>query len=304
MALTSVSAKDYTGSLDVIISGNTTTTESQSVSVTDNGSNAYTLSITDFTFGGQNVGNITLSNVKGETQADGSVKLTDKGETVTIKYTILLIEQSLKVNVVINEALISADGNSLNISDLQITNAPVVETVSVKFYMPVTNSYNGTIGITVNGVAPTEQPGTIKVTHKGDSNNYTLSIENFSYGSLNLGTVTLSNVTGTTQPDGSIKLIDEESITAGVIPAEVKLTDAVISADGKTLTVTGLSIAAMSQNIAVTFTMATSALKPVAYADATITGIYTLTGKKVSQMGKGFYIVTYSNGTNQKVFKK
>lgn len=304
MALTSVSAKDYTGSLDVIISGNTTTTENQSVSVTDDGSNAYTLSITDFTFGGQNVGNITLSNVKGETQADGSVKLTDEGETVTIKYTILFIEQSFNVNVVINEALISADGNSLNISDLQITDAPVVKTVSVKFYMPVTTSYDGYIGVSVSGTTPIEQAGTVYVTDKGNGA-YTLTIKDFKFGSMSLGDISLTKVTGTTQADGSVKLTDNESITAGAIPADIDLNDAVISADGSSLTIKGLSIVALNQNIAVTFSKYPAAISNVvAPADATITGIYTLTGKKVSQMGKGFYIVTYSNGTNQKVFKK
>lgn len=299
LAFTYASATDYTGTLDVYLGTSTTpsTTENQVVSVTDNGSGNYTLAITNFKFGEMKVGDVTLSKVKGETQSDGSIKLTDEGETFKYMYVIDL-------NITITDATLSADGKTLRINGLTITNVPAFSTVSVKFYMPVTKTYDGYIGVTVLGQT-SEQAGSVIVTDKGNGD-YTMAIKNFSFGSIVQNVdITLSNVKGEEQTDGSVKLTDEETITVSVIPnCQINMTDATISADGETLTIKGLAINALSQEVAVTFSKYPAALSEINAQDNTSYEIYTLTGRKIQSLSRGVNIIRYANGQTKKVLVK
>lgn len=281
-------AADYTGQLTVYLGGKASDTSTNTISVDDNGDNTYNLSVKNFSFGGMSIGDINLTEIPGTEQADGSVKISG--------------QQGIKILVVVPvtvkiDGTLSADRTKFE-ADLDMGTVQG-QTVTATFKMPTVSSYSGYIGVSVGGVAPTEQAGTVIVTDNGDGS-YVLAIENFSYGDINLGTVTLSNVKGETQADGSVKLTDEEPIKVSVLTADVKLTDALISADGKSLTITGLNIESSGLQIAVTFNMGKNSVSTVD-ADVKVVAIFTLTGKKVDSIsGRGVYIVRYSNGTAQK----
>lgn len=305
-AATVSTTTDYQGTLKVKVLLAETPKENQTITVIDNGSYNYTLTISDFSFGSYSVGDVALSSVKGEAQADGSVEL--KGEeTLNIlgnDMTIKLTDASIK-------------GDQLTINGLSIkTGMPLIGNVTVTYSGTkqssyTTESFGGFIGVNVAETGYEYQEGTVLVANRGN-NAYTLSIKDFSFQSIELGDIVLSNVVGATQTDGSVKLTDNEKLTLaslGGVEVTVSLTDAVISSDGQTLTIKGLNIAVPMKdefimNVAVTFTKTNpTALKTIPAQDGSYE-IFSLTGRKTSTLNRGVNIIRYANGETKKVLVK
>lgn len=169
--------------------------------------------------------------------------------------------------------------------------------------------YTGQLTISLNGSAGTPSTNTVTVEDNGNDT-YNLSIKDFSYSVLNLGDINVTNIPGEKQSDGSVKIRGSQEISVKLsvlpIPVTVKI-DGTLSADRAKFD-TDLDMGnVMGQTVTATFSGTNpepTALKPATPADVTIQAIYDVTGKKVNTMGKGLYIIKYSDGSAKKVVKK
>lgn len=107
MALPLNETQEYTGALLVYVNGVAQSETTSTVFVTQTDETTYKFEIKNFSFGSMKIGDVTLNNVKGETNPDnGNVKLTDVEQITVMKI--------LKVTVTLNGTL-SADGRSLSL---------------------------------------------------------------------------------------------------------------------------------------------------------------------------------------------
>lgn len=135
----------YTGSLLVYVNGKaeSTTTSTVYMTLTNDTTSTYTLAIKNFSFGPMNIGDVTLVNVKGETNPDdGSVKLSDV-EQITVKVFV-----SVPVTVTLNGTL-SADGTELSLN-LDMGKA-ANQTIAATFDSPGTKTAIDEIRVPVCG---------------------------------------------------------------------------------------------------------------------------------------------------------
>lgn len=133
----------YTGSLLVYVDGKAapTTTSTVYMTLTNDTTSTYTLAIKNFSFDSMNIGDVTLVNVKGETNPDnGSVKLSDVEEI-----TVLVV---LRVTVTLNGTL-SADGTELSL-DLDMGEV-MNQTIAATFDSPGTKTAIDEIRVPVCG---------------------------------------------------------------------------------------------------------------------------------------------------------
>lgn len=114
-------ATDYVGDLVITIEGaeapatspNTTIIINETFSRTDEATSLYSLSIKDFKFGAINIGDINLTDVKGEKQEDGSVLLITENQNVKVG------GGRMDAQVTLNGVL-SSDGKSFKTERLDI----------------------------------------------------------------------------------------------------------------------------------------------------------------------------------------
>lgn len=132
----------YTGSLLVYVNGKAeSTTSTVYMTLTNDTTSTYTLAIKNFSFDSMNIGDVTLVNVKGETNPDnGSVKLSDVEEI-----TVLVV---FRVTVTLNGTL-SADGTELSL-DLDMGNV-ANQTIAATFDSPGTKTAIDDIRVPVCG---------------------------------------------------------------------------------------------------------------------------------------------------------
>ncbi len=157
--------------------------------------------------------------------------------------------------------------------------------------------YTGTMGISLNGEEPSGQEATISLT-EGTDGSYTLTLNDFSFGAISLGDITVADLQNTAT-DGTVALSYNGEITTsiGSFPAEVtaNVKDDVLTATINltvfgimTVNVTFEGTPSLPKTKDYTGAMEITALGQTTSQDATISliegtdGKYTLTLKNFS----------------------
>ncbi len=230
--------KNYEGDLTVYINGaaGDPTTNVVNVTLTDKATGTYSMSIKNFSYGSLNLGDIQLTKVKGETQDNGNIKLT-ASEAISISLSVIPV--TVTVNL---EGEISNDTKDidLNLDMGKVAGQQIAATFSSHSADNPTldeldQDYEGELTVIISGEAGDPTQNTVHVTlTDAATGTCTMSIKNFSYGSLNLGDIELTSVIAEVQHNGTVKLTAEEkiSIKLGFVPftVTVKLTG-LMSAD-------------------------------------------------------------------------
>ena len=230
--------KSYEGDLTVYINGTASdpTTNVVNVTLTDKATGSYSMSIKNFSYGSLNLGDIQLTKVKGETQTNGNIKLT---ATEDISISLSVIPVTVTVNL---EGEISNDTKDidLNLDMGKVAGQQIAATFSSHSSDNPTldeldQDYDGELTVIISGEAGDPTQNTVHVTlTDAATGTCSMSIKNFSYGSLNLGDIELTSVIAEVQHNGTVKLTAEEkiSIKLGFVPftVTVKLTG-LMSAD-------------------------------------------------------------------------
>ncbi len=230
--------KSYEGDLTVYINGTASdpTTNVVNVTLTDKVTGTYSMSIKNFSYGSLNLGDIQLTKVKGETQTNGNIKLT---ATEDISISLSVIPVTVTVNL---EGEISNDTKDidLNLDMGKVAGQQIAATFSSHSSDNPTldeldQDYDGELTVIISGEAGDPTQNTVHVTlTDAATGTCSMSIKNFSYGSLNLGDIELTSVIAEVQHNGTVKLTAEEkiSIKLGFVPftVTVKLTG-LMSAD-------------------------------------------------------------------------
>ncbi len=230
--------KSYEGDLTVYINGTAgdPTTNVVNVTLTDKATGTYSMSIKNFSYGSLNLGDIKLTSVKGESQTNGNIKLT---ATEDISISLSVIPVTVTVNL---EGEISNDTKDidLNLDMGKVAGQQIAATFSSHSSDNPTldeldQDYDGELTVIISGEAGDPTQNTVHVTlTDAATGTCSMSIKNFSYGSLNLGDIELTSVIAEVQHNGTVKLTAEEkiSIKLGFVPftVTVKLTG-LMSAD-------------------------------------------------------------------------
>lgn len=181
--------------------------------------------------------------------------------------------------------------------------------------------YTNTLTVSINGNDCEPQTAVISVNEQ-DNGKYTLQLKNFilsiAGSPMAVGNITLSDVEGTTT-DGVTTLTSEQNaaITAGdldgynwiggttFLSSAPVVLNATIKDDKLTATI-DINMGAVGL-IKVTFGDTNTGISAVTGStdNAKVVGIYELTGRRVTTMGRGkVYIVKYADGKAVKTVKK
>lgn len=322
MTLTAM-ATDYTDQLSISLNGGDPTTTTTTVSVTqqEGSDGLYTIVLKDFTFSGLKIGDVTVSDVKGDAvDVVGGWTLfqeTTKEATITNGSTIATLLGG-KINVTIK------GGSCMNGSKLYL-----VLTLPVSLYGSTINvdavfgtnpvsskDYTDKLVVTVMGQSMEPQNATITVTKNLDTS-YTLTLKNFSLtGVMDVGTIVIYNVEGT-ENNGVVTLTADQTVTiqngddtsktwalAGQ-NVQVKLngtmTDEKLNAN---MVITYTLSADYSMDINVTFGDGSASISAPTTTNNATTAIYDAAGRKLNGMTRGLNIIRKADGTSVKVMKK
>lgn len=312
MAL-AVNATTFTDNLTVTYKGQTTSqTQAITVEEVENSDGLYNISIANFVFGGMvEVGDINLTNVKGNSDTEGFVTF-EKTET-TISF--------MGATVTLNEGS-RMKGDKLYL-DLDISALGGLISVDVIFgdnNFP--KEYTDKMIVFFNGNEFDPMTATINIQPQTDGK-YTLQLKNFVIElapgySMGIGNITVKDVAGE-DANGTIKLTANEQaveITDGDAAgvdwslgqqlAQENL-KATISGD---MTDNSLNVKIDLPNAAVTVLFGstiTTGINNVTTTTPNASGvdeIYDLSGRKLNELQKGINIVRKADGTTVKVLKR
>lgn len=317
MAL-AANAKDFTDNLNVTF-GDLVTDQEQVITVEEvEGSDGlYNISIANFTFGEGTstpveVGDINLTNVKGNSDSEGFVNF-ERTET-TISF--------MNATVILNEGS-RMKGDKMYL-DLDISALGGYITVDVVFgdnNFPKEYTDNMTVDLGSGASDPKE--ATISILTQADGK-YTLSLKNFMYEltpgmALGIGNITVADVEGT-EEEGVTKLAaTEQAVT--ITPGDAEGVDwdfgEGLAQQGLKATISG-EMTDNSLNVKIelpvtgigTITVlfgekyTTGISRPTTTTDNGVEAIYDLNGRKLDGMKKGVNIIRKADGTTVKVLKK
>lgn len=312
MAL-AVNATTFTDNLTVTFDEQTTSqTQAITVEEVENSDGLYNISIANFVFGGKvEVGDINLTNVKGNSDTEGFVTF-EKTET-TISF--------MGATVTLNEGS-RMKGDKLYL-DLDISALGGLISVDVIFgdnNFP--KEYTDKMIVFFNGNEFDPMTATINIQPQTDGK-YTLQLKNFVIElapgySMGIGNITVKDVAGE-DANGTIKLTANEQaveITDGdaagvdwsfgqqLAQADLKAT---ISGD---MTDNSLNVKIDLPDAAVTVLFGskiTTGINNVVTTTPNASGvdeIYDLSGRKLNSLQKGINIVRKADGTTVKVLNK
>ncbi|MCD8202822.1 MAG: calycin-like domain-containing protein [Prevotella sp.] len=319
MSLTAM-ATDYTGTLNVSVSGSALDPVETTISVTEQADGKYTFSLKNFSMG-IDVGTIEVTDIEATTDENGNITLSYDGD-VTIQdgdddsttWTMAGSSVALTMTSTIS-------GNTLN-ADLSITVMSFLK-VSVSFEGEAaaassSNSVNYTdsLYITVGGNTLDPVEATITITEQEDGK-YTFTLKNFGIASMgmNVGTIEMTDVDGTTGEDGVVTMSTTQTatITDGDDP------DVTWSMAGQTVDVT--MTATMTEeslyaeitinlygylNVYVVFgTSESTGIKAATISNNSgVEAIYDMSGRRLNSLIKGVNIIRKADGTTVKVLQK
>ena len=308
MAL-AVNAKEFTDNLTVVYDGETTTqTQKITVEEVEGSDGLYNISIADFVFGGVvSVGDINLTNVKGDSDTEGFVTF----ERTKTKISFM------NATVTLNEGS-RMKGDKLYL-DLDISALGGVITVDVIFgdnNFP--KEYTDKMIVTFNGTNFDPMSATINIQQQTDGK-YTLQLKNFmiELAPGGIGNITVKDVAGE-DVDGTTKLTVSDQaveITEGDVEgvdwsfgqqlaqANLKATISGEMTDDKLNVKIDLPAAEVSVLFGSDY-IAAGIDKVTTTTDNGVESIYDLNGRKLNEMQKGINIVRKADGTTVKVLKK
>lgn len=312
MAL-AVKATTFTDNLVVTYEGQTTSqTQAITVEEVENSDGLYNISIANFVFGGMvEVGDINLTNVKGNSDTEGFVTF-EKTET-TISF--------MGATVTLNEGS-RMKGDKLYL-DLDISALGGLISVDVIFgdnNFP--KEYTDKMIVFFNGNEFDPMTATINIKPQTDGK-YTLQLKNFVIElapgySMGIGNITVKDVAGE-DANGTIKLTANEQaveITAGdaagvdwsfgqqLAQANLKATISGDMTDNSLNVKIDLPDAAVTVLFGSTITTGINNVTTTTPNASGVDEIYDLSGRKLNELQKGINIVRKADGTTVKVLKR
>lgn len=297
--MVSAMAKDYENTLSMSITGMGDFESTTTVSV-ESDEDGYSIVLNDFSFSGMTIGDVTMSGLTAT--VDGDYTYFDEVTQVAP-----ITNGGTLANAVGNQVTVTIkEGSVMSDDDLYLDLLVVVNMMGTEMEVTATFgenfapvSYTGLMTINVKG-STTEQDATITLTNT--SGNYTLTLNDFSFGSLSLGDITISDLENSATEEGVVILAYDGDITTvlGELPATL---EANVSSEG--VMTANITITVMGMSVTVTFdSSVTTAITNVkADEDSPVVEIYNLQGQKVTNTGsKGIYIMRKANGTTTKVY--
>ena len=304
-------AKDFTDNLAVTVFGETTNQEQIiSVEEVESSDGLYNISIADFNFMGIPVGDINLTNVKGNSDSEGFVSFEKTETTITLAFL-----DGAEATVTLNEGG-RMKGDKLYL-DLDISVNGGMITVDVVFgdnNFP--KEYTDKMTVDLGSGASDPMEATISILEQTDGK-FTLSLKNFMFGPLGVGNITVADVEGVEEDDVTkLSTADQVvTITPGDIPGVDWSMGEQLAQAGLKATISG-EMTANKLNVKILLPLAnvtvlfgedyiTSGIEsPTTAVDNGVEAIYDLSGRKLNEMQKGINIVRKADGTTVKVLKK
>ena len=301
----SVGAKDFTDNLHLTVMGNDLNSESTiTVDKVEGSDDTYDITLNDFSFDTFPLGDIKIEGVKGETAPDGMVSFEETTTSVTVSLG--------NASVTINEGS-RMKGDKLYL-DMTIVALGVINVTAVFGDDNFPKAYTDDLTVTFMGEASAPQPTTIFVETQADGK-YTLSLNNFKFGTMGVGNVVLTDVEGTDNggvvnlsAEQTIKITegDDPDVTTwlgpilGDVPVSLK---AKMSEDKLYAEITinmmgGINVVFGTDDFTTGIDHVTTT------PDNGEEAIYDLSGRRLNEMQKGINIVRKADGTTVKVLKK
>lgn len=160
---------------------------------------------------------------------------------------------------------------------------------------------------------PVEQQSTISVDEVENSDGlYNITLNDFSFGEMNLGDIKIVNVKGNSDTDGFVTFEKNEQ-TVKVILFEKEQDANVILNEGSrmkgdklylNLDITAMGVVKVHAVFGDNNFTTTGIDKVTTTTDNGVESIYDLNGRKLNEMQKGINIVRKADGTTVKVLKK
>ena len=311
------SPRTYTDQLLIKLEGEAQDPEQANIDIFDEGNDQYTFVLKQFKFGELLIGDVTITGVPGTLEADGyTIYKVEKDATITNGAE---IAEALgnKVHVNIVEAC-SKDAKLYALITLPVELMGEVINVEATFGTNprptvAKKSYTDNLQIYLEGEAQDPEQATIDITEEGNDL-YTIVLNQFKFGELLIGDVTITGVPGVLDNNGytSYKVEKDATITNGAEIAEalgnkvhVNIVEA-YSKDDKFYALITLPVELMGEVInvkAVFGDKPTAGINTVnANANGT-TAVYTIDGVRLSGLQRGLNIVRTADGKVIKVMK-
>ncbi len=319
MSLTAM-ATDYTGTLNVSVAGNSLDPVETTISVTEQADGNYTFLLKNFSIAGtMDVGTIEVTDIAATTDESGVIILSYEGNVTIQNGDDESVTWSMAGSSVALTMTSTISGNTLN-ADLSITVYSILK-VSVSFegeaeVAAASNStdYTDNLYITVAGNTLDPVEATITITEQEDGN-YTFTLKNFSISSMNMniGTIEMTDVEGTTDENGTVTMSTTQTatITEGDDP------DVTWSMAGQSVNVTMTATMTAESlyaeitislygylNVGVVFGTDASGIKSATISNSGVETVYDINGHRLNSLTKGLNIIRKADGTTVKVLQK
>ena len=227
----------YNRQVTVEMAGSVISQTMNDILITAAGDGSYTLQLNDFFFSGQNLGSIVVPGVTAAYAEDGSISLTAPEQSITIDGPGAGLGE---LPVTLDMAL--ADGKLTGSIGIVWNNMPIQVTVGDRTVQAadVEGTYSRWLTVAINGDAASETLNDILITAAEDGS-YTLQLNNFAFGTIDVGNIVVPGAQAAYAEDGSISLTATANVTIDLfpnvpLPTTVSLTLATTDDGSKVLT--------------------------------------------------------------------
>lgn len=227
----------YNRQVTVEMAGSVISQTMNDILITAAGDGSYTLQLNGFFFNGSNLGNIVVPGVTAAYAEDGSISLTAPEQSITIDGPGAGLGE---LPVTLDMAL--ADGKLTGSIGIVWNNMPIQVTVGDRTVQAadVEGTYSRWLTVAINGDAASETLNDILITAAEDGS-YTLQLNNFAFGTIDVGNIVVPGAQAAYAEDGSISLTATANVTIDLfpnvpLPTTVSLTLATTDDGSKVLT--------------------------------------------------------------------
>lgn len=227
----------YNRQVTVEMAGSVISQTMNDILITAAGDGSYTLQLNDFFFSGENLGSIVVPGVTAAYAEDGSISLTAPEQIITIDGPGAGLGE---LPVTLDMALV--DGKLTGSIGIVWNNMPIQVTVGDRTVQAadVEGTYSRWLTVAINGDAASETLNDILITAAEDGS-YTLQLNNFAFGTLDVGNIVVPGAQAAYAEDGSISLTATANVTIDLfpsmpLPTTVSLTLATTDDGSKVLT--------------------------------------------------------------------
>ena len=227
----------YNRQVTVEMAGSVISQTMNDILITAAGDGSYTLQLNGFFFNGSNLGNIVVPGVTAAYAEDGSISLTAPEQSITIDGPGAGLGE---LPVTLDMALV--DGKLTGCIGIVWNNMPIQVTVGDRTVQAadVEGTYSRWLTVAINGEAASETLNDILITAAEDGS-YTLQLNNFAFGTIDVGNIVVPGAQAAYAEDGSISLTATANVTIDLfpnvpLPTTVSLTLATTDDGSKVLT--------------------------------------------------------------------